>query len=103
MPDRSNFFSVRLAVEATAVTSKIAAYLATFIHLTLLFDGWSSKRHDEIYSMHITTPLRSSFFVEGLILTGLSTTSDALFRYLSEVCLVYFFARITEFNCHGRL
>ena len=33
MPDRSNFFSMRLATEATAVASKIAAYLATFIHL----------------------------------------------------------------------
>ena len=43
MPDRSNFFSVRLAAEATAVASKIAAYLATFIHLMLSFDGWSSK------------------------------------------------------------
>jgi len=103
MPDRSNFFSVRLAAEATAVASKIATYLATFIHLTLSFDGWSSKGHDEIYSVHITTPLRSSFFVEGLILTGLSTTGDALFGYLSEVCLVYFFARITEFICRGRL
>jgi hypothetical protein len=91
MPDRSNFFSVRLAAEATAVASKIAAYLATFIHLTLSFDGWSSKGHDEIYSVHITTPLRHSFFVEGLILTGLSTAGDALFGYLSDVCIVYFF------------
>jgi hypothetical protein len=30
MPDRSNFISVRLAAEATAVASKIATYLATF-------------------------------------------------------------------------
>ena len=92
MPDKSNFFSVCLAVEATAVASKITAYLTTFIHLTLSFDGWSSKGHDEIYSVHITTPLQHSFFVEGLILTGLSTAGDALFGYLSEVCLVYFFA-----------
>jgi len=93
MPDRSNFFSVRLAAEATAVASKITAYLATFIHLTLSFDGWSSKGHDEIYSVHITTPLRHSFFVEGLILTGLSTAGDALFGYLSDVCIVYFFRK----------
>ena len=67
MPNRSNFFSVHLAAEATAIATKIAAYLATFIHITLSFDGWSSK---------------------GLILTGLSTAGDALFGYLSDVCMM---------------
>ena len=60
-------------------------YLTGFAHLSLSFDGWSSKGHDEIYTVHITTPLRRSFLIEGLILNGLSATSETLFGLLSTV------------------
>ena len=86
MPDRSSFFTLHLAAEAAAVASKLAVYLAGFVHLTLSFDGWSSKGHDEIYTVHITTPLRRSFLIDGLVLTGLSVSGDVLFNYLSAVC-----------------
>lgn len=57
MPDQSSFFTLHLATEAATVASKLAVYLAGFVHLTLSFDGWSSKGNDEIYTVHITTPL----------------------------------------------
>jgi len=71
MPDQSSFFTL---------------HLAGFVHLTLSFDGWSSKGHNEIYTVHITTPLRCSFLIDGLVLTGLSVSGDVLFNYLSAVC-----------------
>lgn len=71
--------------EATAVAEKLFTYLTGFAHLSLSFDGWSSKGHDEIYTVHITTPLRRSFLVEGLLLNGLSATGETLFGLLSAV------------------
>jgi hypothetical protein len=90
VPDRSHFFSVHLAAEAAAAATKLTTYLLGFIHLTLSFDGWSSKGHDEIYTVHITTPLRRSFLIDGLILTGLSTAGQILFEFLSRVCFLFF-------------
>ena len=95
VPDRSNFFSVRLAAEAEAVKKKLVEYLSKFVHLTLTFDGWSSKGHDEIYSVHLTTPLRRSFLVDGLILTGLSCTGETIFDGLKQIILLYLSIRIS--------
>jgi hypothetical protein len=67
------------------VAEQLATFLIGFIHLTLSFDGWSSKGGDEIYTVHITTPLRRSYLVDGLMLTGLSTDGDNLFALISEV------------------
>lgn len=87
VPDRSNFISIRLAAEVEAVAGKLLTYFASFIHLTLSFDGWSSKGHNEIYTGHITTPGRRSFLVDGLILDGISPSGDNLFTLLSTVGL----------------
>jgi len=55
------------------------------VHLSLSFDGWSSKGHDEIYTVHVTTPLWRSFLFDALVLTGLSASGESLFNFLSEV------------------
>ncbi|KAF7975533.1 hypothetical protein HWV62_9361 [Athelia sp. TMB] len=85
VPDRSHFISTHLAAEALAVSRQVATFLGAFIHLSLSFDGWSSKGHDEIYTVHITTPGRRSILVDGLILSGVSTTAENLFGLISEV------------------
>ena len=85
MPNQSSFFTCHLATEAATVASKLAIYLTGFMHLTLSFDGWSSKRNDEIYTVYITTPLQHSFLIDGLVLTELSASGDVLFNYLSDV------------------
>ncbi|KAF7980497.1 hypothetical protein HWV62_37998 [Athelia sp. TMB] len=87
VPDRSNFVSLHLAAEVESLAGKLLAYLATFIHLTLSFDGWSSKGHNEIYTAHVTTPGRRSFLVDGLILDGISPTGQNLFTLLSTVII----------------
>ncbi len=86
VPDRSDWVAIHLAAEAATATKKIVDFLKTFIHLTVSFDGWSSKNHDEVYTIHMTTPLRHSFLVGGLVLTGLSVTGELLFERLQEVC-----------------
>lgn len=85
VPDRSHFFPIHLASEAAAAAAKLVLYLVGMAHLTLSFDGWSSKGHDEIYTLSITTPARRSFLADGLVLTGISCTGETLFSYLSAV------------------
>ncbi|KAJ3859175.1 hypothetical protein EV359DRAFT_68384 [Lentinula novae-zelandiae] len=88
LPDRSNFFTTHIAAEAANVATLVLNYLAKFTHLTISYDGWSSLLGDEIYTVHITTPLRRSFLVDGLILTGKSTDADSLFTLLSALNLM---------------
>ncbi|KAJ6576326.1 hypothetical protein B0H10DRAFT_2345315 [Mycena sp. CBHHK59/15] len=77
VPDRSNFIGLRKTL------------LGTFIHLTLSYDGWSSRKNDEIYTIHVSTPTRMSYMVAGIILTGLSTTGETIFENLKNVLLFY--------------
>ncbi|KAJ3913026.1 ribonuclease H-like domain-containing protein [Lentinula edodes] len=88
LPDCSNFFTTHIAAEAANVATLVLNYLAKFTHLTISYDGWSSLLGDEIYTVHITTPLRRSFLVDGLILTGKSTDADSLFTLLSALNLM---------------
>ncbi|KAJ3851097.1 hypothetical protein EV368DRAFT_66023 [Lentinula lateritia] len=84
LPDQSSLFTAHIAAEAANVANQVLVFLATFIYLTISFDGWSSKRGDEIYTVHITTPMRCSFLVDGLILTGESTDAKSLFTRIGE-------------------
>lgn len=86
IPDRSHFISAHLAAEALSVSKQIQEFFLQFIHLSMSFDGWSSLAHDEIYTVHITTPDRRSFLVDGLVLSGISTTAENLFQLIAEVC-----------------
>lgn len=88
VPDRSSFFVKHIASEAAYVVKLMKVFLTQFIHLTLSFDGWSSKGGDEIYTVHITTPTRMSFLVEGLVLTGESTSGQNIFEKLLAVSSV---------------
>ena len=47
-----------MEAELQVVKKRIKGYLNQFTHNTLSFDGWSSKGHDEIYTVHITNFLR---------------------------------------------
>lgn len=87
VPDRSNFISLHLAAEVESLVGKLLAYLTSFIHLTLSFDGWTSKGHNEIYTAHVTTPGRRSFLVDGLVLDGISPSGQNLSTLLSRVSI----------------
>ena len=72
--------------EAAAADSKLQKWLSKSNHMTVSWDGWSSRGKDEIYTVHVTTPTRRSFFAEGLVLIGLSVTSALLLQQIGEVC-----------------
>ena len=91
VPDRSHFFPIHLASEAAAAAAKLVVYLVGMAHLILSFDGWSSKGHDEIYTLSITTPARRSFLADGLVLTGISCSGKTLFGHLSAVGVLILF------------
>jgi hypothetical protein len=78
IPDRSFFFTTHLAQEVAAWNLKFTEFLGTKTHLTISFDGWSTRARDEIYTFHTTTPERRSFFTDGHIFKGESVTGDAL-------------------------
>src|SRR5260221_9566870 len=87
VPSRSDFISLHLSDEAANARQQVIDFLRTIgFHLTLSFDGWSSQKHNEIYTVHVTTPLRRSFLIDGLVLTGLSVTGELLGERLGEVC-----------------
>ena len=77
-------------MEALVVAKQLTAFLITQTHLTLSFNGWSSKGHDELYTASVTTPARRSFLFDCLVLTGLPTTGDALFGHLSMVHRLFY-------------
>ncbi|KAK6984375.1 hypothetical protein R3P38DRAFT_3231852 [Favolaschia claudopus] len=89
VPDRSSFVTSRLAIETTYAMEQLQAMVQSFIHLTLSFDGWSSRRKDEIYTTHVTTPACLSYLVAGIILTGISATGDKICEELTKVILFY--------------
>ncbi|KAJ7503587.1 ribonuclease H-like domain-containing protein [Mycena galericulata] len=68
VPDRSSFFIKHIAAEATYVLKLLQVFLAQFIHLTLSFDGWS---------------------MEGLVMTGVSTSAENIFNRLLVVLGLY--------------
>ncbi|KAK7000614.1 hypothetical protein R3P38DRAFT_2797273 [Favolaschia claudopus] len=89
VPDRSSFVTSRLAVETTFAMEQLQIMLQSFIHLTLSFDGWSSRRKDEVYTVHVSTPARLSYLVAGIILTGISATGDKICEELTKIILFY--------------
>lgn len=85
-PDRSAFFIKHIVAEAASIAKDLEEHLAKFEHHTISFDGWSSKSHAEIYTVHITTAWpRQSYLVEGLQLTGKSTNAETLFAGIEAV------------------
>lgn len=82
VPDRSSFFPKHLAQEVTAWSEGFKQFLDGKIHLTLSFDGWSTRARDELYTFHTTTPKRRSFFTEGHVFKGQSVTGDNLLKVI---------------------
>lgn len=85
VPDRSSFFTKHLGQEVAAWSQKFKDFISDKTHLTLSFDGWSTRAKDEVYTFHTTTPKRRSFFTDGHVFKGLSVTADALYDIMIGV------------------
>ncbi|KAG6815701.1 hypothetical protein H0H92_003233, partial [Tricholoma furcatifolium] len=51
--------------EQESVRQQVLNFLSTKSHLTLTFDGGDTRGGDIFYTVHVTTPDRESFLVEG--------------------------------------
>jgi hypothetical protein len=85
IPDRSAFFPKHLAQEVTAWGEAFKEFIKNHSHLTLSFDGWSTKACDELYTFHTTTPKWRSFFTDGHVFKGESVTGEALLSIIIKV------------------
>jgi hypothetical protein len=92
IPDRSAFFRKHLAQEVVVWEEGFQKFLEGLSHLTLSFDGWSTRARDELYTFHTTTPRRRSFFADGHIFKGVSVTGEALLGVIVKVWLLVNFS-----------
>ncbi|KAK7057889.1 ribonuclease H-like domain-containing protein [Favolaschia claudopus] len=83
-PDRSAFFIRLITEQLSAFMLALQRFLSQRVHLTLSFDGWSSRAHDEIYTFHTTLPSRRSFLTAGHVFKGVSVTAAALFDVVEK-------------------
>ncbi|KAJ7343922.1 hypothetical protein DFH08DRAFT_1009112 [Mycena albidolilacea] len=89
VPDRSNFISYDLVMEAENAMKHLQELLESFIHLTMSFDGWSSWSNDEIYTVHVSTPTRETIFenLKNVLLLYAARLGIKLFSVVpSEMC-----------------
>jgi hypothetical protein len=87
--DCSAFLFYKTYCSAASFANDLEKHLSKFEHNTVLYDGWSSKSHVEIYTVHIMTPWpRQSYLVEGLQLTEKSTNAETLFAGIMVVSSV---------------
>lgn len=54
-----------IPAEAALVRKYQADFLRTCVNLTLTFDGGSTRKPSSVYTIHITTAERETFFMEG--------------------------------------
>ena len=94
LADRSSFFPKHLAQEVAAWGEAFTKFLKNHSHLTLSFDGWSTRARDELYTFHTTTPKRRSFFTDGHVFKGVSVTGEALLGMIVKVCVFINFPTI---------
>ena len=64
------------------------AYLKTQEDLTISFDGGTSRGKQAFWTVHVTTPAREVFFMEGQEATSVSHTAAWVKEFVMEVCVV---------------
>ncbi|CAK5272713.1 unnamed protein product [Mycena citricolor] len=96
VPTRSSFFSKYLSSEIAVVNKVLRGFLADRENLSLSFDGWSTLKHEEIYTLHITTPGRRSIFIDGHVFTDSVTGNLLLDVILNKVTSNFLIEKPTQ-------
>ena len=91
--ERTSFFIRHITEQLSAYLVALQAFLVGRIYLTLSFDGWSSRAHDEIYTFHTTLPSRRSFLTTGHVFKGVSVTAANLFEVVQQRIFIVFSAK----------
>lgn len=76
--------------EAANVRMQQIKYLQNQYHLSISFDGGANRRHQSVYTFHITTADRRTFLMEGVSAEGEVKSGDWIFNNLVRVRLVTF-------------
>jgi len=86
----SSFREKYIPAEAVRVTLEAVQLLKKKQHLTISYDGGSTRATESIYSVHVTTPdTRESYFIEGNEASGLSHTGEHIHALLLKVCIAF--------------
>ncbi|TCD66295.1 hypothetical protein EIP91_001586 [Steccherinum ochraceum] len=80
---RNKFTDFQVPAEVAHVKNVQIEYLKHKINLTISFDGGSIRQLKGFYSIHVTTPERESYFIEGVDGRGVSHTG----KWISEQLL----------------
>ena len=64
-PSSTTLMEKLIPAEAALVRKNQTDFLRTHVNLTLTFDGGSTRKPSSVYTLHITTMERETFFMEG--------------------------------------
>ena len=83
----STMLTVKLIpAEAALVRKYQTDFLRTCVNLTLTFDGGSTRKPCSVYTLHITTAERETFFMEGHDATDERHTAEYIAGLATKVC-----------------
>jgi hypothetical protein len=83
--------------EACRIESHTLEYLQTCDNLTITFDGGTTRLPQSVYTIHIITPDRQVFLIEGNEASAESHTGHSLYLVLKRVSLISF--NHLDFSC----
>lgn len=85
-PLSSTMLTVKLIPAEAALVRKLQTdFLRTCDNLTLTFDGGATRKPSSVYTVHITTAERETFFVEGRDATSERHTAEYIEGLICEV------------------
>ena len=81
----SSFADTYIPAEAVRITEEAIKKLLKIKNLTISYDGGTTKAVESIYTIHVTTPSRRSYLIEGSEKSGISHTGPQIAKELLKV------------------
>ena len=83
-PSSTTLTKKLIPAEAALVRKYQTEFLQTCANLTLTFDGGSTRKPSSVYTIHITTAERETFFMEGYDATDERHTAEYLGKLITK-------------------
>ena len=88
-PSLTMFMEKLVPAEAALMRSYQIKFLNACINLTLTFDGGATWKPSSVYTVHVTTADRETFFMEGCDATDEQHTTEFIEGLVTKVCPQY--------------
>ena len=76
-----------ITTESAYIHQDSVEVLSEESQLTLSYDGGTTRRHESVYTVHVTSPTsRDAHLMEGNEASGVSHTAEHLCSILDKVC-----------------